>query len=155
MRIVCGIFMLVGTEKKYGLEEWHFGPRQERVVNAGHGFSTFWLGKPKWTETDLKKSQNCPIWANVTQFGVYTDIPDWRREKVWWGRVVETQREFPSLVTIHTVIALCPDTVIALSPDTVIALCPYTQPTVMRWGMHPFEKIPPHSMSYLLQFTKL
>ena len=29
--------MLVGVEKKnYGLEESHVGPRQERVVNAGH-----------------------------------------------------------------------------------------------------------------------
>ena len=26
-------------------------------------FSTFWLGEPKCTETDLKKSQICPIWG--------------------------------------------------------------------------------------------
>ena len=26
-------------------------------------FSTFWLGEPKCTETDLKKSQICPNWA--------------------------------------------------------------------------------------------
>ena len=27
-------------------------------------FSTFWLREPKCTETDLKKSQICPIWRN-------------------------------------------------------------------------------------------
>ena len=26
-------------------------------------FSTFWLGEPKCTETDLKKTQICPIWG--------------------------------------------------------------------------------------------
>ena len=26
-------------------------------------FSTFWLGDPKCTETDLKKSLICPIWG--------------------------------------------------------------------------------------------
>ena len=26
-------------------------------------FSTFWLGEPKWTETDLKKSQISPNWG--------------------------------------------------------------------------------------------
>ena len=26
-------------------------------------FSTFWLGEPKCTETDLKKSQISPIWG--------------------------------------------------------------------------------------------
>ena len=34
--LVCGMFMLVGTEKNYGLVERHVGPRQEKVVNAGH-----------------------------------------------------------------------------------------------------------------------
>ena len=35
--LVCGMFMLVGAEKrKYGLEERHVGPRQEKMVNAGH-----------------------------------------------------------------------------------------------------------------------
>ena len=26
-------------------------------------FSTFWLGEPKCTDTDLKQSQICPIWS--------------------------------------------------------------------------------------------
>ena len=30
-------------------------------------FSTFWLGEPKCTETDLKKSQICPIWGQSDQ----------------------------------------------------------------------------------------
>ena len=30
-------------------------------------FSTFWLSKPKFTETDLKNSHICPIGANLTQ----------------------------------------------------------------------------------------
>ena len=34
--LVCGMFMLVGVRKNYGLEERHVGPRQEKVVNAGH-----------------------------------------------------------------------------------------------------------------------
>ena len=35
--LVCGMFMLEGAEKKnYWLEERHVGPRQEKVVNAGH-----------------------------------------------------------------------------------------------------------------------
>ena len=32
-------------------------------------FSTFWLGDPKCTETDLKKSQICPIWGQSDPFG--------------------------------------------------------------------------------------
>ena len=34
------------------------------------------LLKPKFTETDLKKSQICPIWAISTQFGLRSDIPE-------------------------------------------------------------------------------
>ena len=46
MWIVCGMFMLVGVEKNYGLEEWHVGPRQENVVNAGLvGYRLNTLGK--------------------------------------------------------------------------------------------------------------
>ena len=30
-------------------------------------FSTFWLSEPKCTETDLKKSQICPIWGQSDQ----------------------------------------------------------------------------------------
>ena len=41
--LVCGMFMLVGAEKKYGLEERHVGPRQEKLVNAGHGRHHDWL----------------------------------------------------------------------------------------------------------------
>ena len=29
-------------------------------------FSIFWLVEPKCTETDLRKSQMCPFWANLT-----------------------------------------------------------------------------------------
>ena len=39
--LVCGMFMLVGAEtKNNGLEERHVGPRQEKMVNAGHGVSS-------------------------------------------------------------------------------------------------------------------
>ena len=37
-------------------------------------FSTFWLTEPKCTETDLKKSQICPIWDNLTKFRAKPDI---------------------------------------------------------------------------------
>ena len=57
--LVCGMFMLVGAEKKYGLEERHVGPRQERVVNAGHAYP--------WSYATGQMSQNilkiCPIWG--------------------------------------------------------------------------------------------
>ena len=31
-------------------------------------FSTFWLGEPKCTEIDLKKSQICPIWGTIWSY---------------------------------------------------------------------------------------
>ena len=36
------------------------------------------LSEPKCTETDLKKSQICPIWnnANLPEFGTNSDTPE-------------------------------------------------------------------------------
>ena len=43
--LVCGMYMLVGAEtKNNGLEERNVGPRQEKMVNAGH----VWLGCLRW-----------------------------------------------------------------------------------------------------------
>ena len=41
-------------------------------------FSTFWLGEPKCTETDLKKSQNCPIWGQSDSIWM-TNLPSLQR----------------------------------------------------------------------------
>ena len=38
-------------------------------------FNTFWLGNPKWTETDLKESKISPICANLNHFDAKPDIP--------------------------------------------------------------------------------
>ena len=58
-----------------GCQIWH--PISVRLALKGTNlglfkisFSIFWLAEPKCTETDLKKSQICPIWGDdVTQFG--------------------------------------------------------------------------------------
>ena len=39
------------------------------------GFNTFWLGNPKWTETDLKESMISHICANLKHFDAKPDIP--------------------------------------------------------------------------------
>ena len=53
---------------RQGWQVWH----PNWVILAQNGtnlsfykisFSTFWLGETKRTETDLKKSQICPIWG--------------------------------------------------------------------------------------------
>ena len=49
-----------------------------KVTNLGVfkiSFSTFWLGEPKCTGTDLKKSQICPIWAQYDSIWRKPDIP--------------------------------------------------------------------------------
>ena len=57
-----------------GCQIWHtnwvrLAPNGKNLGLFKISFSTSWLGKPKFTETDLKKSQICPILANLTQIG--------------------------------------------------------------------------------------
>ena len=48
---------------KLGIELSQIGPKWDKSGTFKISFRTFWLGEPKCTETDPKKSQICPIWS--------------------------------------------------------------------------------------------
>ena len=51
---------------KFGIEIGQIGTTWDKSGTFQYriSFSTFWLTEPKCTETDLKKSQICPIWGH-------------------------------------------------------------------------------------------
>ena len=73
------------------LQNWvRLAPNGTNVGLFKISFSTFWLTEPKCTETDLKKSQICPIWdqsdliwmPNLTSQGVGVLVAEINRRKI-------------------------------------------------------------------------
>ena len=81
-----------GWDKNYGLEEWHVGPRQERVVNACHGSGgevTLWKQPQlidKWGEfEDWKewvKGQRASFYSNPWKEAQSRNLTDSERENL-------------------------------------------------------------------------
>ena len=59
---------------RIGPDLGQMAPNKTNVGFFKISFSAFWLGEPKCTETDLKKSQICQFRTNLTQFGCQFDI---------------------------------------------------------------------------------
>ena len=68
------------VDPEQGCQIWH--PIWVRLASNGTNlglfkisFSTFWLGEPQCTETDLKQIRFVPFAANLAQLGANPGIP--------------------------------------------------------------------------------
>ena len=86
---------IFSRDVKFGIQIGSaIGPKWDKTGTFKISFSTFWLDEQKCTETDLKKSEICPIWGKILPI---CDQP-------WHSDKTEQRHYFPinRYITLYT-----------------------------------------------------